>query len=280
MLVPARCFAVVSDKIMTKAPFNQGVTLKWFQPAYLLGLSFLLLSACARVASQPPGETPSPTFFQCIPGELVVAFLVALLPFLVRVIVSHLQSHIRDTQLGLRKLLAPYLDLAVCFFSLALLILASYVWRPVPSENGSDRPAYAKRELGEIINEAAQVFDQEKNHITPQFQNAVGAAYLETLANRVRNVKIESAQTPTTSRSSVKSQYFLLVALVLAVAGSVYALVLYQKRKKELKKFSGSEAYQCENGDFEKIRAKLESLDTRVTFALLHLGRKSRKRKD
>jgi hypothetical protein len=280
MLVPARCFAVVLVKIMTKAPFNQGVTFKWFEPTYLMGLSSLVLTACTGVANRPPQDASSLPLFQGIPGELAVAFLVALLPFVVRVIASHLQSHIRDTQSSLRTFLAPYLDLTVCFFSLALLILASYVWRPVPRENDSDRLADAKRELAEIISEATQVFDQEKNHITPQSSKAVSAAYVETLANRIRNVKVESAQTPTISRTSVKSQYFLLVALVLTVAGSVYALVLYRKQKKELKKFAGPEAYQCENGDFEKIRAKLESLDNQLRFALLPVRRKSRKRKD
>jgi hypothetical protein len=102
---------------------------------------------------------------------------------------------------------------------------------------------------------------------------------VETLANRIRNIKIESVQTPTISRSSVKSQYFLLVALILTVAGIVYALALYGKQKNELKRFSGPEACQCENSDFEKIRAKLESLDNQVKFALLGLSRKSRKRK-
>jgi hypothetical protein len=279
MLVPARCFAVVSDKIMTKAPFNQGVTFKRFAPAYLTGSSFLLLSACAGVANQLPPDAPSPPLFQGIPWELAVAFLVALLPFFVRIIVTHLHSHICDTQSSLRKLRAPYLNLAVCYFSLALLILGSCVWSPFPSETGSDRLAYAQRELGEIINEATQVFDQGKN-LNPQSQNAVGAAYLETLANRIRNVKV-SAQTPTRFQTAVKSQYFLFVALILTVAGGVYALVLYYgKQKNELTKFSGTEACQCQNDDLEKIRKKLDSLETQINFALLRLYRKSRKHKD
>jgi hypothetical protein len=262
---------------MMKAPFNHGVTFNWL--AYV-GLSFLALSPCAGLADQPGQNSPAPSLFECIPGELVVALLLALLPILFHVIAAHLQTHIRDTQSSLRKVLSPYLDMAASFLSLALLILAAYVWPVGRNENGSDRLVDAKRGLAQDFDEATRVFDRAKNQITPNSQSAIVAPSLETAASGIQKVDLESAETSAALRPAVKSQYFSLVALFLAAAGAVYALVIYQKQKEKLNKFSGPEAPKCENSDLEKIRAKLESLDNQVRFYLLPRSGKSRKRKD
>jgi hypothetical protein len=266
---------------MTKAPFNDGVTFNWFEPAYMVGFfSFLALSPSAGLADQPGQSSPSSPLFGCIPGELVAALLVALLPIFFRAIATHLRTHIRDTQSSLRKVLSPYLEMAVWFISLALLILASYVWPVGLRGNGSDPLVDSKRKLAAIFNEATQVFDQAKNQITPESQSAIVEPYLESVASRIQKVSLESAETPTTLRPAVKSQYFSLVALFLAVAGALYTVIIYRKQKEELKKFAGPEVHQCENTDLEKIRAKLESLDNQVRFALLPRRSKSRKGKD
>jgi hypothetical protein len=75
---------------------------------------------------------------------------------------------------------------------------------------------------------------------------------------------------------SVEAAILLWAAFFLAFGSVIYAAVERSREKKRLIKFSSVEGGKCESDDLEKIRAKLASLEERISFALL---RKSHKHK-
>jgi hypothetical protein len=268
-------------------PLNNRWKPSCLEPVYFVGgnsFASFFLAGSPDPAASLQGQTPvfKPLIGAILPdvsGDIVAALgLAILLPIGARLIVGHFLSLIRDSRPQLRQVLLPFLNIATLFCSLALMIFALCVLPVGPAGAGLNPLADAKRELLEISSEASKFIDQAKISVATQPQSGTVAAYLETVAGRIRKINVESARATTTAPTQTSPQLVVMLpALLLALAGGVYAVFSYTNQRKKLNTFPTLATGRCENGDCENIQTKLAGLDNRVKFALIALHHKSHK---
>jgi hypothetical protein len=215
-------------------------------------------------------------FLPDVSGDLLFAITLAFaLPVAVGFMVARFRRYACGPEPPSRAaeepFLKPFRNFATYASSLVLLLLTLYFW---PARLEADA-SHARQELLEITGEATQMLDRANTATPPR--HAVLVAYLETVARRIHNVKLEPGSAPNIVPRRTEEKILLLAALCLALGSAVYALIEHGREKKRLIEFSSVQKGKCESPDLEKIREKLSGLEKKISFELLWVSRKSHK---